>query len=142
MKKFILLVIVFICTLQFSYSATTPWCSYSQWWNISDSIDNCLKWWSKQATLVSTEKTNLKISDWLKDQINDWTMNVATFLSIFAVWAIVFWAFKMVVSWWEEENINKGKDIVKWSMLWFALVVSASAFVRLIVEVMYSLSWQ
>lgn len=130
------IIIVFIIIF-FSFSQSVFWvCNYSEWASISDSIDGCLVW----SKLVSTDKPDLKIKSWLKTQINDWTMNVATFLSIFAVWAIVFWAFQMVISVWEEEKIKKWKDIVKWAILWFLLVVSASAFVRLITEVMYSLA--
>jgi len=139
MKKIIIILIIFICNLQTSYISRANLCNYSPWTNISDSIDSCLKQ-GNQAKLVSTDKPDLKIRNWLKTQINDWTMNIATFLSIFAVWAIVFWAFQMVISVWEEDKIKKWKDIVKWAILWFLLVVSASAFVRLITDVMYSLA--
>lgn len=139
MFKLINKIIIVFIIIFFWFSQNVFWaCDYIEWDSIKSSLDNCLEW----ASLVSNTGSGdpeLKIKTWLKDKINDWTINVATFLSIFAVWAIVFWAFQLVISWWNDEKITKWKDIVKWSMAWFLLVVSASAIVKLIVEIMYSL---
>lgn len=120
-----------------SFSQNAFWsCSYN--WDIWSSLSSCLSW---TPLVQPPTEGNLLINDWLKGKINDWTINIATLLSLVAVWSIVFGSFKMVISGWEDDALKKWKDIVKWWILWFLLIVSAWWIVKLITEVIYSLAW-
>ena len=48
------------------------------------------------------------IESWFKSQIVDWVKNIAWFLGLIAVWALVYAAFMMTISGWEEEKVKKG----------------------------------
>ena len=76
----------------------------------------------------------------IKQKFIDWTTSIATALSLFAIWAIVYGWFMMTISVWEEEKIKKGKDIVKWAIIWFIAAISAWAIVRLVVELIFGIA--
>lgn len=100
---------------------------------IWDALDNCLAW----SALVNWEKVKLDWWFWVK--IKNWVNNIALYLWVFAVWSIVFWGLMMTLSSWEEEKVKKAKDIIKWGIIWFLWLISASAIINLIVKIMYSL---
>jgi hypothetical protein len=39
---------------------------------------------------------------------------------------------------WEDEKSKKAKDIIKWSIIWFIWVLTASVIVNLLVNFIYS----
>jgi len=108
-------------------------CGYN--WNIASSLDGCLS----DSNLVNASGDTL--IEWnVKNKIVDWTAAIAWLLWLIAVGAIVYGAFLMTLSLWDDERIKKWKDIVKWSILWFLWVVVAGALVRIVVELVFSLT--
>ena len=138
MKK--LLVILLLAFSVFTFSTITfaadP-CTYdvdskaslSVW----DALNNCLEW----AELINW--TDVKIDSWFATQIKYWINNVSLYLWILAVWSIVFGSLMMTLSAWEEEKIKKAKDIIKWGLIWFIWLISASSIINLVVKIMYSI---
>ncbi len=101
--------------------------------DIKSSLDNCLS----TSTLVNWG--NAKVSEWFWVQIKKWVNNISIFLWVLAVGSIVFGAFMLTISTWEDEKIKKAKDIVKWWIIWFLWIIFASAIINLIVKIMYSI---
>lgn len=136
MKKILVLLLLifspFISTLSFAENCTYNVDS-STWWSISDALNNCLEW----SNLVSGKDVKVSGAFWL--QIKSWVNNISIYLWVFAVWSIVFGGLMMTLSVWEEEKIKKAKDIVKWWMIWFIWLISASAIITLVVKIMYSI---
>jgi|SaaInlStandDraft_6_1057023.scaffolds.fasta_scaffold00586_5 hypothetical protein len=102
-------------------------------WTIWEALDGCLNdsklvdWW------------NVKVAWWFWNVIKTWVNNISIYLWVFAVWSIVLWALMMTLSGWEEEKINKAKDIIKWWIIWFLWLIFASAIINLVIRIMYSL---
>lgn len=110
------------------------WFDVDEWpGSIKDAIDWCLAW----SALVDWQ--NVKLESWFWTKIKNWVNNIALYLWVFAVWSIVYWGLMMTLSSWEEEKVNKAKDIIKWGIIWFLGVISASAIINLVVKIMYSL---
>ncbi|NDK10021.1 hypothetical protein GW846_04525 [Candidatus Gracilibacteria bacterium] len=108
-------------------------CGYNG--NIASSLDGCLS----DSNLVNASGDTL-IEGNVKNKIVDWTAAIAGLLGLIAVGAIVYGAFLMTLSLGDDERIKKGKDIVKWSILGFLGVVVAGALVRIVVELVFSLT--
>ena len=140
-KIFIVLFISIFCFSWFEVFAAegteTLDCSWQDWdsdtVSISDGIDNCLKW----SALASWDDASVEV--WLKENINTWTQALAMFLWIFSVWSIVYWGLLMTLSTGDDEKIKKAKDVVKWWMIGFICVISASAVILLVVNIMFSI---
>ncbi len=109
-------------------------CTYS--WDASSDLKGCLEWKSK---LVSTDNSNLSVESWFKDKINTWVLNIAWFLGLVSVFALVYAGFVMATSIWDEEKIKKAKDLVKWVLLWFLAVVTSGTIITITINFMYSL---
>ena len=97
-------------------------------------IDWCLNW----SKLVNPSSW-VEIKTGFKEKVAKFTKTLWWILAIFAVWAIAWGSFKMVISGGVEWDIKKGKDAIKWWMVWFLVVVSSSAVILVVVEVMYSI---
>lgn len=130
MKK-IVLILVLILWIFLSLWTSFAKCEYSG--DIKASLNGCLN----NTDLVKS--ADVKVEWWFKDVILNWIKNISIFLSVMAVWSIVYWAFMMTISAWEEEKIKKWKDIVKWWILWFLAIISAWWLIALVVNVIYSL---
>jgi len=119
-------------------------CIYNWDTSVIGAMKWCLSWvgtnWKKIA-LVWVDWWDLKVAGGFKDQIISWTKKIGWFLGIWAIFAIAFGSLKMTMSWWEEEAIKKGKDIVKWWVLGFLLVVSAGFIVAFVVNIIYWVLW-
>lgn len=135
-KKLLIIVLVFIGIF------LIPSISYAECPNdinaefeVWQALDDCLKW----SKLVNW--ANADINAWwgVANKIKIWVDNIALYLWIFAVWSIVYWWLMMTLSAWEDEKIKKAKDIVKWGIIWFLWLISASAIISLVVKIMYSL---
>ncbi len=132
MKKLFIILIISIFSL-FSISSVLAWnCDYNDW-TISSELKDCLT----DSKLVGSEAKIIGW-DWFKQTINTWTKNISLYLWIGAVLWIVYGSFMMTISTWEDEKINKAKDIIKWSIIWFLWLISASFIINLIVRVIYS----
>ena len=133
MKKIFVFILsfffIFICLLDISLA----WCKYSPWNDIVKSIWDCVN--ETDVMKVS----NAKVESWVNPFMNKITKNIAIVLSLSAVFAIVYGAFMMVTSVWEDEKIKKWKDIVKWWIIGFLWVVLASGIIRLVVTLIYSI---
>ena len=135
MIKKIIISLVLIISIFFTLDIVNSGsCNYALWGDISANLDWCLN----DTQLVSAG-WDISIETWFKDKILDWTTNIAWFLWLMAVWAIVFWSFMMAISAWEEEKIKKAKDMIKWAIIWFTWVVLAWSLIAIVVNFMYSL---
>ena len=108
-------------------------CKYDDKNDIWTNLDECLE----NSTLISWKNT--KIEWWFKETLNSLTKTIWSILWIFAVWSIVYWALLMTISMWDEEGTNKAKNIIKWWIVWFIGVISASGVILLVVNVMFSI---
>ena len=134
MIKKIIISLIFVISIFFTLDiVNSANCTYTAW-DTSTNIDWCL-----QSTSLVNPWSDATIEWWFKAKILDWTTNIASFLWLMAVWAIVFWSFMMAISTWEEEKIKKAKDMIKWAIIWFLWVVMAGSLIAIVVNFMYSL---
>lgn len=110
------------------------WCTYKEWVSLSSFLN-----WCKPKTVVWW--WTMTIEGWFKDKINDWIQNIALVLWVWAVWALVYAAILLQLSGWEDEQIKKAKNIVKWTLIWFLLLISASWIIYVVINVMFGLWW-
>ena len=136
LKKIILFFAIFFLFLNFSDFLFAN-CNYNWDWNVADALENCIWWWSTDLV----DKWELKVDWWLKQVIIDFTKKIATYLAFWAIFAIAFGSFKMVISTWEEEQIKKAKNIIKWWILGFLGVISAGFLISIVVKVIYYIWW-
>ena len=139
-KKIILFIFVsllFIFNFSDIYSYYW-WCSYDWYWSVENALEWCIAWWDSK---LVNNAWDLKVDWWFKTVIIKWTKKIATYLAFWAIFAIAFWALRMVLSQWEEENIKKWKDIVKWWIIWFLWVVSAGFLISVVVKLVYTIWW-
>jgi len=136
MKKIILLfILLFSIFFIWSTSFAASPCGYDEENpDIWSQIDNCLTW----TALI--DWGDVKIESWFKANILSIVEKIGIFLSIVAVWSIVYWAFMLTISTWEDEKIKKWKDIVKWWIFWFLAVISAGWLIAVVVNLIYSFS--
>ena len=130
MKKILLFLISF---LFISYNAFWAYdCDYD-WSSVSNSLSFCLEW----SDLVDSWDWTI---EWgFRETIIKWTNNIAVYLWILAVFAIVYWSAMLTFSAWEDEKVNKAKSIIKWAILWFIWLLFASTIINVLVKVIYSL---
>ena len=140
MKKFfsssvlvLIVSIIFIPIFSLTLYAT---CGWSEWWSVAWQFDNCL-WW----TQLVDSAWDMRLDGGFRTQVMNWTTNIATLLWLLAIGWIVYGGLLMTLAAWEDEKIKKWKEIVKWSLIWFLALVSASALVRIVIEFIYSVSW-
>lgn len=133
MKKNIVTFILTIFLVSFFFSQVSF--AIECWFNgnIASSLDGCLD----DTNLVDASGPTL-IEGNVKYQIISWTNALASFFWLLAVWAIVYGGLLMTLAGWEDEKVKKGKDVVKWSLLWFLWIVVAGALVRVVIELMFS----
>ena len=125
MSKKILFVLLFTLSISFFINYSYAGCT---------TLSGCLN----ETNLVTS--WNLNIGDWgFKSKIIKWVEKIAWFLGLISVSALVYAAFMMTISGWEEEKINKAKDIIKWTILWFLWIVLAGSLITIIVKFMYGL---
>lgn len=145
-------ILIFISLLIFSFFSVDFWytvdCSYDWSWTVVDSIENCVD----DSTLLKTKNikdkdwniissSNLKVNEWFKEVLIHWTKKIASYLAFWAIFAISFGSLKMVLSRWEEEEIKKWKDIIKWWIIWLLAVASAGFIISVVVKVVYTIWW-
>lgn len=135
MKKIINIICIAILIFGiFSFSITFADCEYNDAWSVSQNLDSCLE----GSTLVNP--WDGLIEGWVKNKILDWSAQLATLLSLIAIWAVVYGAWLMTVSLWDDEKIKKWKDVIKWAILWFLWLLVAGALVRIVIELMFSVA--
>lgn len=131
----VLLALFLLSSQHVSFAAE---CFYDGTWDVKGAVSGCLK---TNTNLVGTEKTgDLKLTwDGFKAIIKNWVKVIGGILGILAVWGIVYGSFLMVVSQWDEEKFSKAKEIIKWSLIWFLALVSASALIAAVVSIVFGL---
>lgn len=105
-------------------------CKYSEWSDLSSFLDGC-----KPSTVVWA--SDMKVEGWFKEKINQWIKNISLILWVLAVWSLVYAWLLMQLSAWEDEKIKKGKNLIKWTLIWFLLLISASGIIYLVVNVFF-----
>lgn len=103
---------------------TEKWVAWLLW--------ECLKW-----SWVVEVEGKATIEDGFKVKINKWTNNIALFLGLLSIWAVIYGWLMMTLSAGEDEKIKKAKDIVKWSLVWLLWVILATTIVTLIINIIY-----
>lgn len=132
MKFFLWLIgVLFFSFFSFLNSANSS-CQYNENWSIKWNLDNCLS----DSTLVWWDA---KVWGWFDETIKKWVKNISIFLWIWAVFGIVYGSFMMTISSWEDEKVNKAKDTIKWSIIWFIWLITASFLINLIIRLFYSI---
>lgn len=120
-----------------SSDSTYSWpCNYTDWVWLSSFLN-----WCKPKTLVGSTWEQMTIEWWFRNIINEWIVNISLVLWVLAVWSLVYAAMLMQFSWWEDELIKKSKNIIKWTIIGFILLISASGIVYVVVNVMFWL-WE
>ncbi len=135
MKKLLVLFILMLSVFAFVLPEAFSACTYTDWQDIWTALDWCL--WNSD--LVNWESVKVKAWGWFWVQVQQWTKNIALYLWVFAVWSVVIGALMLTLSAWEEEKVKKAKDVVKWGLIWFIWIISASAIISLVVRIMYSI---
>ncbi len=132
MKK-ILIVSFLIITFLLPIWVNSAWCDITEVTNIWKSLNDCLD----GSKLVNW--TDAKIESWVKKLVNSWVKNIWMVLWLLAVWSIVYGSLLMTLSAWEDEKIKKAKDVIKWWIIGFIWLISASGIILLVVNIMYSI---
>lgn len=139
LKKLFLLIITFFFCISWANAldiSINKWsnsssCRYSEWASISSFLNWCKPsnavWWVN----------DMKVEWWFKTVINKWIKNISLVLWLLAVWCLVYAGLLMQLSAWEDDQIKKWKNIVKWTIFWFILLISASWIVYIIVNIMF-----
>ncbi len=111
------------------------WCTYTEWSELSSFLN-----WCKPENVVWAE--DMRVESWLKSKVNNWIKNISLILWILAVWSLVYAWLLMQFSAWEDELIKKSKNIIKWTLIWLVLLISASGIIYIVVNVMFWLWWE
>jgi len=144
MKKIILwflfiVSIFFIYLLPVNAAVDNSICPYDENLNVKNNLEFCLVDSNKLVQPVNWW-WELKINWWFKETILKWVKNISIFLSLMAVWSIVYWALLLTISTGEDEKIKKAKDTVKWWMIWFLAIISAWWLIAIIIELVYKIA--
>jgi len=132
MKKiFLIFVLVFGLFLSFFCPVFSNGCNFYGTGDVWKALDSCLE----SSTLVSWKETSVEV--WFKKKINKVVNWLGVVLLILSVWSIVYWAILLTLTAWEDEKLKKAKEIIKWWIIGFLCVVSASTVISFIVNVMY-----
>ncbi|MFK7780616.1 MAG: hypothetical protein QM490_05805 [Candidatus Gracilibacteria bacterium] len=134
--KKILIILIAIIGIFYVYSVSGANCAPNadSEFDVGQALDNCLE----GSKLIIGTDAGID-SGGVSVKIKSWVDNIALYLGVFAVGSIVYGGLMMTLSAGEEDKITKSKDIVKWGIVGFLGVISASAIINLIVKIMYSL---
>ena len=94
-----------------------PWCWDTDIWN--------------PLPPTSWNTPNSRITNWIAELISQMIQYVA----VIAVISLMFAWLMYLLSWWEEEKINKAKKMIIWSLVWVLLSISAWMIVNLINDI-------
>lgn len=133
MKK---ILIIFFIFFSFFFSSSYTWanCTYREGDSVWSFLEKCAPDW------VVTQK-DMTIEKWAKDLVNKWIGNIATILWVLAVWSLIYAAILFQFANGEDEKINKAKGVVKWTMIGFLLLISASGIIYVVINMIFGLAW-
>lgn len=135
-------------------------CTYSEDWSLRDLLESCkpkeVVWWKNTTSVIFSwsltwswpqvgigldSQINYEIEGWLKEKVNSIIKNISLLVWIIAVWALVYAWFLMQTSAWDDEKIKRAKDITKWVVIGFLLLISAWGIIYIVINIMYAV-WQ
>jgi hypothetical protein len=87
-------------------------------------------WWSSNAWYSVNET---------KNKILNITQKIIITGSVLAIWWIVLAWILFIVWLWDKEKIKKARDALKWSIIWFIVMIVAQQSVNAIINFIYSL---
>lgn len=132
--------ILIIITLLFSiFALSNNFCSaeseleHELEWNVSDMLTKYTPW-----KVVNTG--DYTAETWVKKLVTKLVTNISYILWVIAIWAIVYWWITLAISAWEDEKVSKWKNIIKWAIIWFVWLVSASGLITIVINVIYWLT--
>ncbi len=129
-KKIILTIFIFLSfflSYNFSYWDCNLWA-----WSVTEALDWCLD----NKDLIETNG-DLKVDSWFKALIITFVKKISIILAVLAVWSVAYWSMVIVISVWNDEKIKKWRNIIQWSLVWFAILVSAAWIIKLIIYIIY-----
>lgn len=132
MKKLFFLLSIFL--LFFFYTDLSASCVYDGEWDVGAALDGCI---GTSTNLVTTG--DYSVEGGFKDMVQRWTTAIAGVLGLFAVGAIVYGALLMTLSGGDEEKVSKGKEVVKWAIIWFLGVVTAAGLIAIVVNFIFAI---
>ncbi len=136
-KIIIFIWIIWISILPTSANCATSETFFDETWNID--VYEKLKWCIEtNDTGLVKKSSNIWWGDF-KETILDFTQTIAGLLWLGAVFSIVFGSILLALSWGDDSRIKKGKDIIKWGIIWFFGVVSAGFLIAMVVNLVYFL---
>jgi len=136
MKKIFLYFVILISTLGFlTLENVSADCTYKSENSLSWSVADCFENW--QSSVVKVDDATIEKG--FKSMITNWIDNIALILWLMAVGSLIYGALSMTLSTGDDEKIKKSKDIVKWSLIWFIWILSATTIVTLVINFMYDI---
>jgi glucose uptake protein GlcU len=69
--------------------------------------------------------------------VNEWIANVSLLLWFIAVAVLVYAGYLFQFAAWEDENITKAKNVVKYTLLWVFLLISSGSIIYVIINTVY-----
>lgn len=138
MKK-ILLTIILVFSFIWNFfevsAVNSNNCQFNDW-DISSSFEDCFS----STPLVKSGDKWLSIRDWdLWDWLIELWTRISTYLWILAVISLVYAWFKFATSVWDDQEINKAKAIVKWTIFGLLWLVFASTIILVLIKLFYSI---
>lgn len=133
MIKKILLIILFFVLVLFCNNTFAGECAVSD--NIWKSLEGCLS----TTDVLMPSQSDLKAEKWLKKMLVEFIKKISTILAVLAVWSIAYWSMVIVASAWSDDKIKKWRNIIKWSIIGFVVLVSASWLVKIVIYLVYGL---
>jgi len=100
-------------------------------------------WDCKPSNAVGITDSNLAIDgneSTLKDRVNKWIQTIATLTALGAVGALVYAGMLMQFSGGNEDTVNKGKEIIKITIIGLAIVTVAGGLVYLVMSMIFALT--
>lgn len=108
-------------------------CTYEDGGELSDFLTKCKP---KQVAWYGDYKL-----DWgFKTQVNTWIKNISLTLWFLAVGVLVYAGMLFQFAAGEDEKINKAKNLIKYTLLGFLLLISAGSIIFVIINIVYFLA--
>lgn len=81
------------------------------------------------------DKPSWRVTTWISNLIS----NLIQYVAVIAVLSLMYAWLMYLLSWWEEEKLNKAKKMVIWSLVWVFLSISAWMIINMINDAKLSL---
>lgn len=134
MFKKIIITLLLLCSSFMVMPVIAGPCDFDGSGDVWNALAGCLEWSS-----VVESNGDFSVENNFKTKINSWTRTIGGVLWLIAVGAIVYGGLLMTISAWEDEKIKKWKDVVKWSIIWFAWVVVAGGLISILINFIFAI---